>query len=364
MKYRICEVCVMDTTDPDIVFMGKRGCSNCYYARKLYLKTKKDSVNIKALANKIRQTGKKQKHDCVIGLSGGVDSSYVAYVVKKLKLRPLAVHVDNGWDSEQAVQNMKNITEKLGIDLYNYVIDWDEFRDVQMAFLKASTPDCEIPTDYAVTATLYNVAWKNHIKYIINGWNVETETVLPRKWSHGHEDWKYVKSVHQRYGEKKLKTFPRYGRLKKIFYNKIARIEKISILNYVPYNKASVKMKLINEFGWKEYGEKHDESFYTKFYQNYILPEKFGYDKRRMHLSSMIVSGQISRSAALKELEKSLYSEENALKDRKLFCKKMGITEDEFMEILKKPKHSYWDYPNYENDIISKIINFVKGVGG
>lgn len=356
MEYRMCEVCVMDTTDPDIKFYGRHGCSNCIDAKKRYFVTKKQSKNLKEVVRKIRKDGAGKKYDCVIGMSGGVDSSYVAYVVKKLHLRPLAVHLDNGWDSELAVQNIRNVLEKLGIDLYTYVIDWEEFRDIQMSFLKASTPDCEIPTDHAINAVLYEAALKNHIKYVIDGRNVETETICPRHWSYGHEDWKYIKGIQKKFGKKKIKTFPHYGRLKKLFYNRTSCIERISVLNYIPYNKARVKKKLIEELGWKDYGAKHEESFYTKFYQNYILPQKFGYDKRKMHLSSMIVSGQISREEALKELKTNNYTEQDAVWDRRYLCEKMQISEEEFSRIMNAPKHTYWDYPNYNNDLIHKIF--------
>lgn len=354
MEYRICDVCVMDTTDPDIKFFGKCGCSNCISARKRYRKTKERSKNLKELVSRIHKDGIGKKYDCVIGMSGGVDSSYVAYVVKKLHLRPLAVHLDNGWDSELAVQNIKNILEKLNIDLYTYVIDWDEFRDIQLAFLKASTPDCEIPTDHAINAILYEVALKKHIKYIIDGANVETEMIVPKQWSYGYSDWKYIKEIHKRFGKKKIKTFPHYGRYKRYFYKKASCIERVSILNYIPYNKEKVKAKLISELGWKDYGAKHEESFYTKFYQNYILPQKFGYDKRRMHLSTMIVSGQITREQALEELKVNNYTEKEAARDRRYLCEKMQISEEEFQRIMDAPKRTYWDYPNYENDFIHK----------
>ncbi len=356
MKDKVCEVCVMDTTDPDIKFYGKRGCSNCSNAKKTYLKVKKESRDLRGLVKKIRRDGANKKYDCIIGVSGGVDSSYVAYVVKKLHLRPLAVHLDNGWDSKQAVLNVKKVLDQLGIDLYNYVIDWEEFRDIQMSFLKASTPDCEIPTDHAIVAILYKMALKHHVKYIIDGWNIETECILPQKWSYGHADWKYIKSIQSQFGTKRIKTLPHYGRFQRIFYEKIAQIERVHILNYVPYNKAWVKEKLKKEFGWNDYGAKHDESFYTKFYQNYILPDKFGIDKRKMHLSSMIVSGQISRQEALSELEKPLYTQEAAIEDHQYFYEKMGISETEYQRIMEKPKRSYWDYPNYENDFIHKVF--------
>lgn len=352
----MCEVCVMDTTDPDIKFFGRHGCSNCINAKKRYITTKKKCKDLKKLVKRIHKDGVGKKYDCVIGVSGGVDSSYVAYVVKKLHLRPLAVHLDNGWDSELAVQNIKNVLEKLDIDLYTYVVDWDEFRDIQMSFLKASTPDCEIPTDHAINAILYDIALKKHIKYIIDGGNVATETIVPKHWSYGHGDWKYIKEIHKRFGTKDIKTFPHYGRLKKIFYKRTNLVETISILNYIPYNKVQVMEKMNKELGWQSYAQKHGESFYTKFYQEYILKKKFGYDKRKAHLSSMIVSGQISREEALEDLKKEYYTKEDEKRDIQYFCEKMQISKNDFFEIMNAPKRTYWDYPNYENDWIHRYF--------
>ena len=265
--------------------------------------------------------------------------------------------MDNGWNSDQAVQNIRKILDKLNIDLYTYTIDWEEFIDIQKSFLKASTPDLEIPTDHAIMAVLYKAARKNHIKYIIDGCNIETESILPRKWSHGHEDWKYIKNIHRKFGTKKIKTFPHFGRFKKLYYEKIAHIERIHILNYVSYNKANIKERLVKEFDWNDYGAKHEESFFTKFYQNYILPKKFGYDKRRMHLSSMIVSGQITRADALRQLEQDPCTKEEIDGDCKQFCDKIQLTQFEFANLMKTPKREYWDYPNYENDFIHKIFD-------
>lgn len=356
----MCEQCVMDTTDPEIKFYGSKGCSNCRTAKSRYSKIMGERKQLKSIVQNVRHAGRGKKYDCIIGLSGGVDSSYVAYITKKLHLRPLAVHFDNGWNSDLAVQNIKNILEKLEIDLYTYVVEWEEFRDLQLSFLEASTPDSEIPTDHAIMALLYQIAMKHHVKYIIDGCNIETESVLPRYWSYGHGDWRYIKNIQKQFGTKKLKTFPHYNRFQKMIYDKVLHIERIHILNYVPYNKERVKEKLRNELGWKDYGEKHDESFYTKFYQNYILPEKFGYDKRKMHLSSLIVSRQISRDAALEELKKTLYTEEQKVEARKYFCEKMNLSEQRLDEIMKSPKRTYWDYPNYENDLLYRLQQILK----
>ncbi len=355
MKYRMCKTCVMDTTDPDIKFIGN-GCTNCCPARANYRKITKEKQKLKSIVKDIRKAGTGNKYDCVIGLSGGVDSTYVAYVVKKLHLRPLAVHFDNGWNSELAVKNINKILEKLDIDLYTYVVDWEEFRDIQLSFLKASTPDCEIPTDHAIYAVLYKTALKHGIKYILDGWNIETESVLPKKWSYGHDDWKYIKSIQKEFGTMKIKTFPYYTKFQKYIYKNIAHINRIHILNYVPYKKSEIKKLIKKQLGWRDYGDKHGESFYTKFYQNYILPEKFGYDKRKMHLSSLIVSGQVTRNEALKILEKPLYNTiEEKEKDIEYFCEKMQITKKALDYYIKIPNKTYWDYPNYENDVFSNI---------
>ncbi len=355
MKYRMCKTCVMDTTDPDIKFIGD-GCNNCHTAIANYRKVTKEKQKFKSVIRSIRKAGKGNKYDCVIGLSGGVDSTYVAYISKKLNLRPLAVHFDNGWNSELAVQNIHRILEKLNIDLYTYVVDWEEFRDIQLSFLKASTPDCEIPTDHAIYAVLYKTALKYGIKYILDGCNIETESVLPRKWSYGHGDWTYIKNIQKEFGTERIKTFPYYTKLQKYIYEKIFNIKRVHILNYVPYKKNEVMKIIKSELGWRDYGGKHGESFYTKFYQNYILSEKFGYDKRKIHLSGLIISGQITREEALKILETPIYKTiEEKEQDIDYFCEKMQITRKELDKYMKLPNKTYWDYQNYENDVLNVI---------
>lgn len=350
MEDKICQYCVMDTSDPDIRFYGINGCSNCKDARKTLQALSKEQVSLRATLKQVKRAGKGKKYNCVIGVSGGVDSSFVAHMVKKAGLRPIAVHLDNGWDSELAAVNIKNLLGQMGIDLYTYTVEWEEFRDLQMSFLKASTPDSEIPTDHAVMAALYQVAAKYDIEYIITGVNMSSEVILPPKWSHGHSDWKYIKGIQKRFGSKKLKTFPHFGRWQRIYFEKCRKIKRIHILNYISYDKEKAKCFLQKEYNWQDYGGKHYESIYTRFYQAYILPQKFGFDKRKAHLSSLIVSGQMTREEALRELEKPLYLEEDLKKDMAYFLKKMRLTTDEFEQIMSAPKKSYWDYPNYETD--------------
>ncbi|EKQ51109.1 MULTISPECIES: N-acetyl sugar amidotransferase [unclassified Clostridium] len=360
-KYQMCTRCVMDTTDQDIVFDSNGVCNNCKIGIKVFEEVKmKREGNANILNNiveEIKKKGKNKKYDCIIGVSGGVDSSYVAYLVKQLGLSPLAVHLDNGWNSELAVENIRILLEKLNIDLYTYVINWEEFKNLQLAFLKASTPDSEIPTDHAIQSTLLKVAHKYDVKYIINGVNTTSESILPKTWSHGHQDWKYIKTINKLFGNKKLKTFPKYSFLDIFYFNNIYKIKNICILDYVDYNKNKAKSMLIEKYGWRDYGGKHYESVYTKFFQAYILPNKFNFDKRKAHLSSLISSNQISRDEALEELKEPLYDELALKDDMNYLVEKFGITEEQFEEIMKQECKYFWDYDSYEK---SKTIKFIK----
>ena len=348
-EYQMCKRCVMDTSDPEITFDENGVCNHCHtydrLVREYVLDGEAGRQKLDQLAAKIRADGKGKQYDCVIGISGGVDSTYVAYLVKKLGLRPLAIHLDNGWDSELAVKNIEETLKRLGIDLYTEVLDWEEFKDLQVSFLKASTPDSEIPSDHAIFAILSNMAAKLGIKYVILGNNVRTETHLPRAWSQGHFDWKYIREVHKRFGSRPLKTFPHYGFF--TYYLRMLTQQRIEILNYVGYKKQEALRVLQEELGWRYYGGKHYESIYTRFYQGYILPEKFGFDKRRSHLSSLICSGEMDREQALEELKVPTYSPSMQEEDREYVTKKLGFTDQEFSTIMKAPKKSYWDYPSY-----------------
>ncbi len=337
----------MDTSDPEITFGEDGVCSHC----RLYDETAAKEIHagtegkrrLQRIAGEIMEEGKGKEYDCIIGVSGGVDSTYVAYVVKGLGLRPLAVHLDNGWDSELAVKNIENALKILGIDLYTHVIDWDEFKDLQLAFLRASTPDSEIPSDHAILALMHRTAARYGTRYVLPGFNTRTESHLPKEWSQGHTDWRYIKSVHKRFGRRKLKTFPHMNFFRYCRYLTTQRW--IKVLNYVDYVKKDAVKVLESELGWKYYGWKHYESIYTRFYQGYILPKKFGYDKRRMHLSSLICSGEITREEALAELENDPYPVDLQEEDKAYIIKKFGLTEKEFADIMALPPKRYGDYP-------------------
>ena len=350
--YQICTRCVMDTTDPDIVFDENGVCNRCK-SQELAIKhrvlptdRREDALN--KLVEKIKASGRGNQYDCIIGVSGGVDSTYVAYLVKKLGLNPLAVHMDNGWNSELAVSNIEKVLNDMDIDLYTEVLDWEEFKELQIAFLKASVSDAEIPTDHAIWAVLFEQAIKNKVKYIILGTNVVTEGILPSSWTYGTQDWLYIKDVNKRFGQKVLKTFPHLSLLKKVYYELVKKIKVISILDYIDYNKDDVRKVLEEELGWRYYGGKHYESIYTRFFQGYILPNKFNIDKRKAHFSSLIVSGQITRQDALKELETPAYAGYMLEEDMEYICKKFEFSQETFQQIMSLPVKSYADYKSYQ----------------
>ena len=362
-NYQICKKCIMDTSDKEIIFDDSGICNHCKRAEQLQnsfpinLTNKEREKELKKIVRTIKISGRNKKYDCIIGVSGGVDSTYLAYIIKELGLRPLAVHLDNGWNSELSVHNIEKCLKTLDIDLETIVLDWEEFKDLQLSFLKSSTPDLEIPTDHAITAVLYTIASRYGVKYIIPGSNFNTESVLPRTWSHGHNDWRYIKSLQQKFGKRKLKTFPHLSLLDYIYHLTIERIRMVKILDYVDYNKKDAVETLKKKLKWVPYGNKHYESIYTRFIQGYILPKKFNYDKRRAHLSSLILSGQMTRQEALKEINKSPYpSKKMENEDKEYVMQKLNITEKEFEDIMKKPPKHFWDYPSYEKTLIYKIL--------
>ncbi len=349
--YRICRRCVMDTSDPDITFDAAGVCHHCHrydrLAARLIVQPSHRDREMDRLVARIRRDGRGRDYDCVIGVSGGVDSTYVAYSVRQLGLRPLAVHLDNGWDSELAVKNIENVLKTLNIDLHTHVIDWEEFKDLQLAFLRASTPDSEIPTDHAILALMHQMARKTGVGHIIAGFNVRTESHLPWAWSQGYLDYAYIREVHRRFGSRRLTTYPHMGFWRCHWY--LLTHTVVSILNYLDYCKQDAMNVLESELGWQYYGGKHYESIYTRFYQGYILPRKFGFDKRRSHLSSLICSGEISREKALDELRTEPYPSSLQQEDRTYVIKKLGLTAVEFEEIMERPKKRYEDYRTWNN---------------
>lgn len=353
----------MDTSDPDIVFDGAGICHHCHAydaSVKAHVRTGEAArIAREQLADEIRKAGAGKRYDCIIGISGGVDSTYVAYATRKLLgLRPLAVHLDNGWNSELAVKNIEHVLNKLGIELVTEVLDWDEFRDLQLAFLRASTPDSEVPTDHAIVSVLYQQARRHKVKYILSGCNVRTESHLPPAWSRGHSDWRYIKGLHDAFGTRPLATFPHRNMLDLV--RDARTLRWLDILNDLDYRKIDALRLLQDELGWQYYGGKHYESIYTRFYQGYILPNKFGFDKRRMHLSSLVCSGELTRDEALVELTKPTYPEDLQASDREYVIKKLGISETEFDSIIRAPPRRFEDYPSYENSRFVKLARRVR----
>ena len=339
-----------DQVDELISFDGKGLCKHCQRYDELLssrvFEGKEGDEKLSSLVTKIKLAGKGRDYDCIIGVSGGVDSTYVAYLAKQLGLRPLAIHFDNGWNSELAVNNIEAVLNKLDIDLYTYVVNWPEFRDLQISFLKASSPDGEIPTDHAIFALLWREASRRNIKYIISGMNFRSESISVPNWAYGHSDWRYIKDVHKKYGNAVLKTYPHFSLFYLLYVNIIKRIRTVSILNYFHYDKEETKKILIDELGWRSYGGKHHESIYTRFYQGVFLPEKFNIDKRYGHLSDLINAGQLSREDALVQLQEPTYDVEIQKADREYVAKKLGMTREEFADIEALPSRSFEEFKN------------------
>lgn len=347
--YQQCAISVMDTiADPHISF-DEKGICNYYYER---LQKDKDFVlrgeegiqKVNELVEKMKADGKGKKYDCITGISGGVDSTYLCLQAKKLGLRTLVVHFDNGWNSELAVKNIENIIGKLGFDLYTLVVDWNEFKDLQLAYLKASVVDIEALTDHAISGTLYKLAAENNIKYILSGYNVVTEGTLPRHWVFNKSDDANIKDIHKKFGNVPLKTYPFFGLKQKKMYSGLKGIDSINLLNYLHYNKQEVKQIITEELNWRDYGGKHYESIFTRFYQGYILPVKFGIDKRKAHLSDLIFSNQITKEQALAELQKPIMEYEQLVQDYAFVLKKFNLSEVDFEKIMTAPRREHTEF--------------------
>jgi N-acetyl sugar amidotransferase len=353
----------MDTSDPSISFDESGVCSNCRKAEGLLAKVtfseKESRENLRKISERIRGNRTNSQYDCIIGLSGGVDSSYAAHITNKIGLKALAVHFDNGWNSKIAVSNIKKIVAHCDWDLMTYVIDWEEFRDLQRAFIKASVVDIEMVTDHAIVAAMVGIAKENNIHYVISGSNVATEHCMPRAWLWNKQDLVNIKAIQKRFGEKKLKSFPMLSSWRWLFLRRTA-YENVKILNSTNYKKFGAIRTLKEQFDWCEYGHKHFESLFTKFYQAYILPEKFGIDKRKAHLSSLIRNGEISREAALETLQEPLYDPDELRHDKEYVLKKLGFSEEEFDSIMKIKSVPHDHYPSDRNAIsILMSIYFV-----
>jgi N-acetyl sugar amidotransferase len=345
----------MDTTDSQITFDDVGQCNHCSEllekrAKHIYQGKESDELLDRIVAD-IKGSGKGREYDCIIGLSGGADSSYLAYVVKQKGLRPLAVHMDNGWNSAGAVSNISDITKKLEIDYQSYVLDWEGFRELQLSFLRASVPEAETPTDIAIVGALHYFAAKYNIKYILSGGSLATEGILPKSWHYNSKDFKYFKHIHKTFGDGNLGTFQFYSYMREIYYKLIRGIQTIYPLNLVPYSNNDTVEFLMRTFDWKPFGGKHYESSYTRFIQSYYLYEKFGIDYRRAALATQICTGEIRRNDAIGQLQSKPYDANVIEKEMQYISKKLSISRDEFDRILSLPAKWYWDYPNDEKKL-------------
>jgi len=359
LEYKICKRCVMDTSDPDIKFNDKGFCSNCedvIFASEHILKNKdgKGFSLLKQEIDKIKSIQAKEKYDCVIGVSGGVDSSYLCLFLKQFNLRVLAVHVDAGWNSNISVSNIKKIIEYCNYDFHTHVVNWNTMRRLQIAFLKSGIPNQDIPQDHVFFAYLYKLALKENIRYFISGGNYATESILPNSWGNDAMDDVFIKDVFKKHGSGELIGYELIS-----FYDyrikfELKKFKQLRPLNFITYNKENA-IKELKKIGWKYYEYKHGESFFTNFFQSYILPNRYGYDKRKAHLSSLIMSNQITREQALRELSKPLYEKEQLENDINFFIGKLNISKAEFLSLLSLPKNSYKNYRN--SDFKTKVFN-------
>lgn len=352
-SYQMCARCVMDTTDPEISFDENGVCSHCTHfdqvVRPLWPSPAQGQALLEDMIRTVKTHGAGKQYDCIIGLSGGVDSSFCAVKAAEWGLRPLVVHVDAGWNSELAVMNIEQICRRLGFDLVTHVVNWEEMRDMQLAFVRSNLANQDVPQDHAFFAALYGYAEKAGIKYVINGSNFATESILPAAWGHDAMDATQIKAIHAKFGSRPRGEFPVISFFDYyVKYPFLLGMKVLKPLNYMAYDKEQAIRILEQDYGWRYYGGKHYESRWTRFFQAYYLPYKFGYDKRKAHLSSLVVSGQMSREAALAALKTPLYDALQLTEDKLFIAKKLGISQDEFENLIHQPARHFSEFPNHQ----------------
>ncbi len=352
-EVRVCSSCIMDASDPNIVFDAQGVCDYCNNFRSEILPNwhpDERGVELETLAAKIRKHGEGKDFDCIIGLSGGLDSSYAAYVAKeKMGLRPLLFHVDAGWNTDQAVGNIEKLVDGLGLDLYTEVINWEEMKDLQVAFLRSQIADQDLPQDAAFFSALYKFARQHKIKYVLTGANYSTECCRePEEWG-GYPgiDKTLFADIHKRFGKRPLKTFPLVDIMTyKVLYQRVLGMEIVKPLNLVPYIKKDAEAELERRFGWQRFQHKHHESRFTRFYEDYWMPRKFGYEKRRAHFSSLIMTGQMTRDEALVRIAKPEMDDQFLKTEFEFMANKLGLSVDELQVIFEGENKTYNDYKN------------------
>jgi len=353
--FQICTNCVMDTTDAKIVFDARGVCDHCnnFYRNILpnWDTGERGRAALEKVVEQIKADGQGKQFDCIIGMSGGIDSSYLTWVAKEqLGLRPLVFHVDAGWNSQIAVNNIERLIDALELDLYTEVIDWEEMRNLQLAFFKAGVPHIDTPQDHAFFATMYNFAEKHGVRYILTGANLSTECIRnPIEWMYYQSDSIQLRDIHAKFGTRPLNKFPLTTILRhKVYLRYVKRIQVVAPLNYVPYLKQDAMRLLQEKFGWQPYPQKHFESRFTKFYESYWLPKKFGYDTRKVQYSSLILTKQMTREEALEKLSQPAYDAATVMQDFEYIATKLGITVAELQGYMDAPNKSYRDYKSQE----------------
>lgn len=352
-QYQICTKTIMDTSDANIVFDAE-GISDYYHNFKDVIEPNWHTadcgyVELMHTAEKIKKEGRGKDFDCIIGLSGGLDSSYTAYVTKEIMgLRPLIFHVDAGWNTQQAVSNIEKLLHGLNLELYTEVINWEEMKDLQVAFLNAQIPDQDLPQDTAFFSGLYKFATKYKVKYVLTGSNFSTECCRePEQWGAYLMDATLIKDIHSKFGKRPLKTFPIVDTVThKIYYNYVLGMNVFKPLNFVPFIKTEAEKLLEEKFGWERFQHKHHESRFTRFYEDYWLPRKFGYEKRRAHFSSLILTGQMTRDEALNRISRPEMSEDFLIQEFEYVASKLDLTKQELQTIFKGENKTYRNYRN------------------